>query len=68
MKAITEARYAEATEAYEGWCTACEEFTHESAEPDARGYRCPVRAGATVYGAEVALLMGAFDFGPDEEG
>lgn len=65
MKAIPEARYLEATEAYEGWCSLCEEFTRDMTEPDAEGYKCPVCQDMTVMGAENALIMGQFTFEED---
>lgn len=61
IKTVDEARYLEACEGYEGWCTNCREFTRESTEPDADGYKCPECQDQTVVGAENALLMGLFD-------
>jgi hypothetical protein len=60
MTTITAERYHEATEWYEGFCTACADFTRDSTEPDAEGYHCPECGGDTVVGAENALLMGLF--------
>jgi methionyl-tRNA synthetase len=57
-KVITEQEYLEAVESNQGFCTACQEFTNDFAEPDARGYKCDVCEKKTVYGAEEALLMG----------
>lgn len=63
---ITEARYTEATDGYEGWCTVCRDFTRDQTEPDAHDYDCPVCDNKTVVGAEDALIMGLFTF--KEEG
>ena len=46
------------SDSYEGWCVECGEWTHDSAEPDARKYKCPVCGKNTVYGAEELLIMG----------
>lgn len=43
---------------YEGWCTNCEDWTHDCCEPDARKYECPVCEQHTCYGAEELLIMG----------
>ena len=61
MKTISEARYIEAVDGYEGWCTTCKDFTRETTEPDAEGYDCPECKGFTVMGAEQALLAEEFD-------
>jgi Zn finger protein HypA/HybF involved in hydrogenase expression len=53
--------YEFATENYSGWCPECEDFTHDSAEPDAEGYKCPVCDNPSVVGAENALLLGMID-------
>ena len=50
--------YAEACDQHQGWCVTCQDWTHDSAEPDARKYLCPVCAGRTVYGAEEAAMRG----------
>lgn len=51
--------FQEAMDGNEGFCTgACQEFTADSVEPDAEGYRCPVCRQMTVCGAEQALIMG----------
>jgi len=59
---ITEQEYLEAVRNMEGYCTACEAFTREMCEPDAREYDCPDCGENTVYGAEEALIMGLFEF------
>jgi Zn finger protein HypA/HybF involved in hydrogenase expression len=41
-----------------GYCSACEDFTTDSVEPDAQEYTCDVCGQDTVYGAEQALLIG----------
>ena len=43
---------------YEGWCTYCEDWTHDSCEPDARRYECPQCGNRTCYGAEELVIMG----------
>lgn len=63
MSIISEARYLEAEDSYEGWCTSCEDFTRDMTEPDAEGYDCPCCHGMTVVGTMNALLMGLFDIG-----
>lgn len=67
MHAITEERYLEAANAYEGWCTICQDFTRDMTEPDAEGYDCPVCNNLTVTGAENALIMGEFEFCEPED-
>jgi len=57
----TDADIEEAIESYQGWCTNCQAFTHDSAEPDAREYECPDCGQRTVFGAEEALIMGLFN-------
>jgi Zn finger protein HypA/HybF involved in hydrogenase expression len=42
---------------YEGWCINCGDWTHDSCEPDARKYECPVCEKHTCYGAEELLIM-----------
>ena len=42
---------------YQGWCTYCEDWTHDSCEPDARNYECPVCQNRTCFGAEEILFM-----------
>jgi len=59
---ISERRYREACREYEGWCTACGDFTTCEVEPDAVGYRCDCCDENTVMGAEEALLCGEFIF------
>lgn len=59
---ISQERYEEATESYEGWCTKCKDFTRMECEPDAEGYPCPNCNYNTVVGAENALIMGLFEF------
>jgi len=55
---LTMAAYREYREGYVGYCTTCCDWTHESAEPDAREYECPVCEQPSVYGAEEALMQG----------
>jgi rRNA maturation endonuclease Nob1 len=54
--------FAEAMESNQGWCTHCQEFTHEFAEPDAEGHECPACGRMTVMGAEQALICGEIEF------
>lgn len=44
----------------EGWCTNCGEWTHDSCEPDAEKYECPVCEMKTCYGAEELLVQNLF--------
>jgi len=55
---ISEDDYLEACDSNSGWCTECEEWTGDFAEPDARNYECPACEQKTVFGAEEALLQG----------
>lgn len=55
---ISESRYLEADDSNEGWCTECQDFTHDSCEPDARQHECPICEQPTVFGAAEALLQG----------
>ena len=41
----------------QGWCLSCGEWTHDTCEPDATEYECPVCGDCTVYGAE-HIMMG----------
>lgn len=43
---------------YDGYCTACGEWTDGEVEPDATEYECPGCTAHSVFGAEEALLMG----------
>lgn len=61
---MTEADYEDAVDSSLGLCTNCREWTHDCAEPDARGYECPVCDLPNVFGAEEALIMGLIEF-PD---
>lgn len=54
---ISEDDYLEACDSNSGWCTTCQEFTGDFAEPDARKYLCEQCQQRTVYGAEEALLQ-----------
>ena len=58
---VSEGRYHEATESYEGWCKDCGKFTTDECEPDVRKRKCDECGAMKVYGAEEALLMGLFD-------
>ena len=54
--AVSMADYDAACEDYNGWCTACREFTTDSVEPDAERYVCDSCGERTVWGAEMALV------------
>jgi len=56
MKKITESRFLEACDLYEGFCTTCQDFTRLMTEPDAEEYDCPDCGKNTVMGAEQALM------------
>jgi len=43
-------------DSYEGFCTTCGAWTHDSSEHDADGYECPVCGEYTVKGALTLLL------------
>lgn len=59
---ITEARYREACNGYEGWCKSCGKFTRDcGVEPDAENYNCPLCEENKVMGAEQALICGEID-------
>lgn len=53
---VETARWEEARDNYEGWCTSCQEWTRGETEPDAIEYDCPDCGGETVIGAEEALI------------
>lgn len=57
----------EASEENQGWCTNCEEWTHDSCEPDAHKYTCPECDCNSVYGAEELVLLGLVDLSDDDE-
>lgn len=63
---ISAADYSYQRENHGGFCTNCFEFTHETSEPDAENYRCPVCERNTVQGAENALIAGLIEI-TDEE-
>ena len=63
---ITESRYSEARNSYEGWCVECSEFTRSQTEPDAEGYDCPQCEENTVIGADNLLYMDEIVVIPDE--
>ena len=51
--------FLESSEAYEGFCTTCNEITNSGVEPDARRYECESCGNRTVYGMAEALLNGS---------
>ena len=54
--------FRDAMDSNQGWCTHCQEFTNDYAEPDAEHYKCCVCGNMTVMGAEQALICGEIDF------
>lgn len=66
---LSTARYEEAAENGEGYCTHCDEFTCEDVEGDADGYDCPECQNPTVMGAENALIYEHLEItdDPDED-
>jgi hypothetical protein len=48
-----------AAEAFEGFCTTCNEITNSGVEPDASRYECESCGNRTVYGMAEALLNGS---------
>lgn len=46
------------SDSYIGWCIHCGDWTHDSCEPDAHEYECPVCGLNTCYGAEELVVMG----------
>lgn len=55
---ITIEEFEEARDSDQGYCLVCKDWTHDSAEPDARNYECPVCEKRQVFGAEECLLRG----------
>jgi Zn finger protein HypA/HybF involved in hydrogenase expression len=53
--------YRDACRQYQGWCTACQDFTRDMTEPDATEYDCPECRGLTVVGAEQAFIEGIIE-------
>ena len=52
----------------EGWCTYCEDWTHDSCEPDAHHYTCPVCSNKTVFSPwEIMLTDNCSDDDYDDE-
>jgi len=49
-----------ASDSTDGYCLYCGKWTHDSCEPDARNYVCPVCSNKTVYAAEELLVQGLF--------
>jgi len=62
---ISQDEYEEHTEAYDGVCLACGEWTTGGCEPDARDYHCEACDENKVVGAEEALMMGVIEFTED---
>ena len=60
-KKIGQRAFQNACDKYRGFCTACQKFTRGETEPDAERYRCPRCKGATVMGAEQAVICGELD-------
>lgn len=57
-KQITAEEYHDGEDSNQGYCTNCQEFTHDRSEPDAERYECPDCGRETVYGIVSALLAG----------
>lgn len=55
---MTADEYLEMEDDYQGYCTACREWTRDATESDAEGYDCPACGCDTVVGAGNALLLG----------
>jgi len=58
---LSEIEEVMSSDTYEGWCTYCQEWTHDCCEPDARQYTCPECGNDTCYGAEELLIIGLVD-------
>lgn len=56
---MTIEEFQAACEAYDGFCTACNDITNCGVEPDARRYECESCGERTVYGMEEALMNGS---------
>lgn len=41
-----------------GYCTVCDDITHDECEPDAQNYTCPNCNSNSVFGLQEALMMG----------
>ncbi len=59
---ITQEEYEAHANDYDGFCTACGEWTCGGCEPDARRYLCEGCDERAVYGAEEALMRGLISF------
>jgi hypothetical protein len=66
MSFIPEDEYLEAVDSNLGWCTECEEFTNDFAEPDAENCKCDFCGQMTVMGAEQALILCEISFSEEE--
>jgi hypothetical protein len=53
---ITLQEYRSLTQEHAGYCTKCEEFTHNQCEPDAQRYECPYCGAREVYGLDLAII------------
>ena len=62
---ITQATYADMSENYGGYCSACGDEAY-GVEPDASRYRCESCGELAVYGVEELLISGLLQF-LDEE-
>ena len=58
---ISEEEYLSHTEAYDGVCLSCGEFTCGEVEPDACNYHCESCGKSEVFGVEEALMMGKLE-------
>ena len=57
---ITAQEYEEYSDDNMGYCARCRDFTTDCVEPDAEMYECESCGGNTVYGVEVAMIIGLF--------
>lgn len=58
---MTESEFNDMQESNMGFCVRCNDWTHESTEPDADGYQCPICKNMKVVGSMIALLDGFVD-------
>jgi predicted RNA-binding Zn-ribbon protein involved in translation (DUF1610 family) len=59
---ITEADFQQHAKDYDGYCMHCDKITTEGVEPDAANYECPECGHMSVFGVEMALIMGRIQF------
>lgn len=64
--AVTESDYHELCEQNMGFCPHCQQFTHDSCEPDVDDYECPECHIHRVHGVEQAMMVGLITVACDE--